>query len=201
VTNSAVSGTAASVALPGKRERLVAAATQMLYEHGVEKTTLADIAAAADVPLGNVYYYFKTKDALVAAVIETYGQAYDVMSAELDQQPTPQARLKALIQAWVGNRELLASHGCPVGTLTCELDKRTDSLRAQAATVLAQLVGWAQRQFEAMRRPDARELAVALVAAYEGIALLANTLEDPGLVTAEGRRLERWIDDLACAAA
>ena len=201
MTNSAVSGTAAAVALPGKRERLVAAAKQMLYEHGVEKTTLADIAAAADVPLGNVYYYFKTKDALVAAVIETYGQAYDVMSAELDQQPTPQARLKALIQAWVGHRELLASHGCPVGTLTSELDKRTDSLRAQAATVLAQLVGWAQRQFEAMGRPDARELAVALVAAYEGIALLANTLEDPGLVTAEGRRLERWIDDLAGAAA
>jgi TetR/AcrR family transcriptional repressor of nem operon len=201
VTNSSVSSAAAPVALPGKRERLVAAATQMLYEHGVEKTTLAGIAAAADVPLGNVYYYFKTKDALVAAVIETYGQAYDVMSAELDQQPTPQARLKALIRAWVGRRELLASHGCPVGTLTSELDKRTDGLRAQAATVLAQLVSWAQRQFEAMGRPDARELAVALVAAYEGIALLANTLEDPGLVTVEGRRLERWIDDLAGAAA
>ena len=67
--------------------------------------------------------------------------------------------------------------------------------------MLTQLVGWAQRQFEAMGRPDARELAVALVAAYEGIALLANTLGDPGLVSAEGRRLERWIDDLADAAA
>jgi TetR/AcrR family transcriptional repressor of nem operon len=44
----------------GKRERLVAAATKMLHEQGVEKTTLADTAAAADVPLGNVYYYFKT---------------------------------------------------------------------------------------------------------------------------------------------
>jgi TetR/AcrR family transcriptional repressor of nem operon len=43
----------------GKRERLVAAATKMLHEQGVEKTTLADTAAAA-VPLGNVYYYFKT---------------------------------------------------------------------------------------------------------------------------------------------
>jgi len=201
VTNSLAPGADAPLASLGKRERLVAAARQMLHEHGVEKTTLADIAAAADVPLGNVYYYFKTKDALVAAVIETYGQAYDLMSAKLDQEPTPQARLKALIQAWVGNRELLAQHGCPVGSLTCELDKRTDGLRTQAAAVLVQLVGWAQRQFEAMGRPDARELAVALVAAYEGIALLANTLGDPGLVSAEGRRLERWIDDLAGAAA
>jgi hypothetical protein len=96
-----------------------------------------------------------------------------------------------------GKRERLAAHGCPVGSLTSELDKRTDDLHTQAAAVLEQLAGFAQRQFEAMGRPDARELAVALVAAYEGIALLANTLGDPGLVSVEGRRLERWIDDLA----
>ena len=47
-----------------------------------------------------------------------------------------------------------------------------------------------------MGRDDARELAVALIAAYEGIALLAATLRDPGLISAEGGRLERWIDSL-----
>lgn len=185
----------------GKRERLVDAARQMLYEHGVEKTTLADIAAAADVPLGNVYYYFKTKDALVAAVIETYGQAYELLSVRLEQQPTPQARLKALIGVWVGQSELLTSHGCPVGSLSSELDKRADDLRIQAAAVLEQVISFAQRQFEDMGRSDARELAVALVASYEGIALLANTLGDPSLVSVEGRRLERWVDDLAGATA
>ena len=67
----------------GKRERLVAAARRVLYEEGVEKSTLADIAAAADVPLGNVYYYFKTKDALVSAVIEDYRQTFGEMNAQL----------------------------------------------------------------------------------------------------------------------
>jgi AcrR family transcriptional regulator len=52
-----------------KRERLIAAACQVMYAQGVEKTTLADIAAAAGIPLGNVYYYFKTKDHLLQAVI------------------------------------------------------------------------------------------------------------------------------------
>jgi TetR/AcrR family transcriptional regulator, transcriptional repressor for nem operon len=37
---------------------------------------------------------------------------------------------------------------------------------------------------------------VALIAAYEGVALLAATLRDPGLISAEGDRLERWIDSL-----
>ena len=40
---------------PGKRERLVAAATKLLHQQGIERTTLADIANAADVPAGNVY--------------------------------------------------------------------------------------------------------------------------------------------------
>ena len=49
----------------GKRERLVEGAQGAFHEQGVERTTLADVASRADVPLGNVYYYFKTKDQLV----------------------------------------------------------------------------------------------------------------------------------------
>jgi AcrR family transcriptional regulator len=168
----------------------------MLHEHGVEKTTLADIATAAGVPLGNVYYYFKTKDALVSAVIENYGEAYATASTELGRHGTPQDRLKALIRTWTSNRDQLARHGCPIGSLCSELDKRDEQLRAEAAAVLAQMLDWAQEQFQAIGRPDARELAVALVAAYEGVALLASTLHDPELISAEGRRLERWIDSL-----
>jgi hypothetical protein len=63
------------------------------------------------------------------------------------------------------------------------------------------MIEWAAGQFTAMGRADARELAVALIAAYEGIALLANALQDPGLIDAEGRRLDRWIDTLATEAA
>jgi TetR/AcrR family transcriptional repressor of nem operon len=180
----------------GKRDRLVTAARRALYEQGVEKTTLADIAAAADVPLGNVYYYFKTKDALVSAVIESYQRSYGDLSAELDQQEGPVDRLKALIRALTSRRDLLASYGCPIGSLNMELDKRVDGLRTEAGTILAGLIDWAETQFRAMGRQDARELAVALIAAYEGIALLAATLRDPSLISAEGDRLNRWIDSL-----
>ena len=48
-----------------------------------------------------------------------------------------------------------------------------------------------------MGRRDARDLAFALLASYEGMALLANTFRDPKLIVREGRRLERWIDSLA----
>jgi TetR/AcrR family transcriptional regulator, transcriptional repressor for nem operon len=184
----------------GKRERLVTAARRVLYQHGLEKTTLADIAAEADVPLGNVYYYFKTKDALVSAVIESYQHSYGKLSAELNQYEGPVGRLKALVRALIAWQDQLASYGCPIGSLSCELDKREDDdLRSDAGAILAGLIDWAEVQFRAMGRRDARELAVALIAAYEGIALLAATLREPSLISAEGDRLNRWIDSLGHA--
>ena len=181
----------------GKRERLVAAACLVLHEQGVERTTLADIAQAADVPVGNVYYYFKTKDQLVEAAIDAHGDRLRTTLAALDRRRTPQVRLKGIVREWTSQGELVSKYGCPFGTLACELDKRSDGLDQTAAVLLGTLVGWAEQQFRAMGRADARDLAVALVASYQGIALLTNTFRDPELMTREGRRLERWIDSLA----
>jgi len=188
----------------GKRERLVAAACRVLHEQGVERTTLADIALAADVPVGNVYYYFKTKDQLVEAAINAHGNDLRAMLSALDRRRTPQARLKGLIGALVEQRELAARYGCPFGTLACELDKRPDGLDRTAADVLGILADWAEQQFRSMGlrdQADARDLAIALVASYQGISLLTNTFRDPELMVREGRRLERWIDSLASEAA
>ncbi|MEU7146230.1 TetR/AcrR family transcriptional regulator [Nocardia sp. NPDC046473] len=180
----------------GKRERLGTAAARVFHEQGVEKTTIADIAHAADVPVGNVYYYFKTKDQLVRAAIGAHEQTLGVLLGLLEQLPTPQDRLKALIGGWVDERETAARYGCPSGTLAAELDKRADGLDRELAGVMRQLVDWVEGQFAAMGRADAKELAVALIAAYQGISLLTNTFRDPELMVAEGGRLTRWIDSL-----
>lgn len=180
----------------GKRERLAAAAARVFHERGVEKTTLADIAHAADVPVGNVYYYFKTKDQLVQAAIGAHEGTLREMIAELERRESPADRLKALVRGWVEQREVAAQFGCPSGTLATELDKRADGLDREMARVMRALIDWAQTQFAAMGRPDAAELAVALIAAYQGISLLTNTFREPELMSVEGRRLERWIDSL-----
>lgn len=172
------------------------AACQVLHEQGVERTTLADIAQAADVPVGNVYYYFKTKDQLVEAAIKALGEKLRADLAVLDRRRTPQGRLKGLIRSLTGQRELIAKYGCPFGTLACELDKRADGLDRPAAEVMSILAGWAEQQFRSMGQADARDLAIALIASYQGIALLTNTFRAPDLMVREGRRLERWIDSL-----
>jgi AcrR family transcriptional regulator len=181
----------------GKRERLVAAAREVIHQQGVEKTTIADIAHAADVPVGNVYYYFKTKDELVAAAIDGHARDARAMLDSLERHRTPQARLKGLIRALTDQRELAARYGCPLGSLCSELDKRTDGLDHSCAQLLGLPIDWAERQFSQMGRRDARDLAIALIASYQGIALLTNSFRDPGLMAREARRLERCIDSLS----
>ena len=182
---------------PGKRERLVASAAELIHRQGVEATTLAEIAQAADVPPGNVYYYFKTRDDLVRAVIDQRTESFRELLHSLEQQPTPPARLKALIRSWADARELVAEHGCPMGTLCSELSKQDDGLAREAAEVLALPIDWAQAQFREMGHNDARELATTLLAGVQGATLLANTFHDPQIMTHQTRRLEHWIDTLA----
>ena len=181
----------------GKRERLVASAREVIHRQGVEKTTIADMAQAADVPVGNVYYYFKTKDELVAAAIDGHVRDVQAQLHSLERLRTPQARLKALVRELMSQRDLVADYGCPLGTLCSELDKRADGLDRTCAELLRLPVDWAEQQFRSMGRRDARDLAVALIASYQGIALLTNTFRDPDLMAREGRRIERWIDSLA----
>ena len=182
----------------GKRERLVDGARQVLHAQGVEASTLADIAAAADVPLGNVYYYFKTKDELVEAAIEAHAADIRAFLTSFERHRTPRARLKAFVRALVEQRDLAARSGCPHGTLCSELAKHDDDDLRDVAPQLIQIpVDWAEQQFRELGRRDARDLAVALIASYQGISLLTNTFRNPTLMEREGRRLERWIDELA----
>lgn len=182
---------------PGKRERLVAAAIQLLHQRGIERTTLADIAKAADVPAGNVYYYFKTKNEVIAAVIDAHVQQTRATLASIESRHrSPKSRLKNLVSEFVGQREILVQYGCPFGSLCSELDKHADGSGVAAAELMRVPIEWAEEQFRLLGRNDAHDLAVNLLAIYEGSALLANTLRDPDILSRQARRLDRWIDAL-----
>jgi TetR/AcrR family transcriptional regulator, transcriptional repressor for nem operon len=181
----------------GKRERLVASAGDLLHRNGVSATTLAQVAEAADVPVGNVYYYFKTKDDLVRAVIDARSDQVRAMLDSLQSRRSPGARLKALAHQWVVMRELVARHGCPFGTLAAELDRGHDRLDGAATRPIGLILDWAEDQFRQLGRRDARDLAVAFFAGVQGAALLANALRDPDIMTSQVRHLERWIDGLS----
>jgi TetR/AcrR family transcriptional regulator, transcriptional repressor for nem operon len=178
---------------PDKRTRLIETAMKLAYSRGFRETSLADIAEAARVPVGNVYYYFKTKEELAEAVVERRRAA----RAEWDRLSSPKERLLAFVASIQANREQLARGGCPVGNLCSELHKEGGTLTKKSATLFTEPIGWLEKQFRAAGHDkDSRELAMHLFSAFQGMAAVAHGANEPDLVLVEVRRLKNWINTL-----
>ena len=183
---------------PDKRVRLIRSALALVYKHGFAETRLADIAAKANVPPGNVYYYFKTKEEIGAAIIDERLSQIKALQGELDKLGSAQERLCAFIQMTFDNRETLARGGCPTGSLCTELHKEGGPLAQRSSALFEQLLKWLEVQFGALgKSTDAHGLAVHLLSALQGIAVLAHSLNDPSIVVAEAKRLQQWIRTLS----
>src|SRR2546426_8737034 len=177
-----------------KRSRLVSAAVGLAYQNGFGATSLADIAREAGVPLGNVYYYFKTKDQIGDAIVELRLSRFRKLLQELDKADSPQERLCGFVQIKINNREGLARSGCPVGTLCSELHKNGGAVAKKSTVLLAEALSWMEAQFKALGKgADSRGLAVHLLSATQGVSVLAHTFHDQGMIETEAARLKEWI--------
>jgi len=164
------------------RQRIVTAAAELMFEHGVAETTLEDIRAAAGVSGSQVYHYFEDKQALVRAVVEYQTDAVlDYQGAHLDHLDT-----MAGLRAW---RDLLVDHqrqlqcrgGCPIGALGAEVAETDAAARLAVARGFRR---WEQRIRDGLLAMHARgdlpagvdpdDLALATLAALQGGLLLTQ---------------------------
>jgi AcrR family transcriptional regulator len=59
----------------GTRDRVLVVALALFNERGADRVTIADIAHAAGINEGNLYYYFQKKEHLVLALFEGFAAA------------------------------------------------------------------------------------------------------------------------------
>ncbi|PRQ02911.1 putative HTH-type transcriptional regulator YxaF [Enhygromyxa salina] len=179
-----------------KRERLIAAGCEVLYEQGLRGTSLADIAERAGVPLGNVYYYFKTKEDLARAVIAQRRLNIEARSADIEATiADPRERLREFIRRAGEARTQVATYGCPYGTIAQELGKTEGVLATEAGDLLRVQRDWVAAQYEALGLPcdEAKIRAIELLAAMQGTSLLTHTFCDASIMKREFERLDRRI--------
>ncbi|MFO1257326.1 MAG: TetR/AcrR family transcriptional regulator [Gammaproteobacteria bacterium] len=177
-----------------KRVRLIEAAKVLIHQQGFNLTTLADIAQEADVPLGNVYYYFKTKEAIGIAVIEKRASEWAERLAMWSELPEPQVRLNALIKYGLEDLEVTARFGCPIGGLCQELGKQGGTLSDLAAKLLHDILQWGEEQFRALGFGDiSASHALNLVAMIQGTFLLTHTFKDPKIASRQSEELQKWL--------
>src|SRR5215469_6815641 len=179
-----------------KRSRLIEAAVMLTYRHGFGATSLADIAREADVPLGNIYYYFKTKDEIGEAIVERRLERFRAFTQRLSVL-SPKERLEAFVQMTIESAPELAKSGCPVGTFCSEIHKGGGPLTEKASHLFAGTLDWMEAQFAGLGKgADSRKLAIHLLSALQGMSVLAHTLRDPGLVATEVEGLKEWLRGL-----
>jgi len=180
-----------------KRSRLIETAAKLAYLRGFRETSLADIAEAAKVPVGNVYYYFKTKEEIGEAVVDRLLAQFRAFREELEQAGSPKERLLAFVNNIRVRREQLAGGGCPLGGLCSELHKEGGALAKKSTALFTEQLSWLEDQFRAAgHRKNSRQLAVHLFSVFQGISLVAFSSHDPELVVMETKRLKDWINAL-----
>jgi AcrR family transcriptional regulator len=164
------------------RARVVEAAADLIYVHGVERTSLDDVMAASGVSKSQLYHYFADKDALVLDVIAK--QTERVLGAQQPHLETLDslAALKAWRNVIIRLNKATQGRGCPLGSLASELANDSEPARKRLADAFSMWRDRIERGLARMRErgeltasADPRELALALLSAVEGGLLLAKT--------------------------
>ena len=168
------------------RERIVAAAAELMSQRGVARTTIEDIQEAAAVSTSQMYHYFADKGDLVAAVIDFQtDRVLAVQHMGLD-------RLECLedLRRWRDimvdlMRRLGCVGGCPIGSLGSDLAETDPLARAQVARSFVQWETMIRDGLKAIAArgelPDGTEvdnLALAMLAAIQGGLLLSQVRRD-----------------------
>lgn len=180
------------------RTRIIEAADQLFYKRGYNQTSFSDIADITGIPRGNFYYYFKTKDDILAAVVETRVKQYQEALMSCDNvTDNPRERLLAFIGIMDSSEDSVVDTGCPIGSLCSELAKDTDALQSKSREVFELLRDWMSKQFEDIGLVDANDKAMDLLSRMQGTAVMACAFKDSAYLHRSLGDLKSWINSLS----
>ena len=186
------------------RERIVAAAAELMSQHGVARTTIEDIQQAAAVSTSQMYHYFADKGDLVAAVIDFQtDQVLAIQHLGLDRLESLEdlRHWRTIMVDMV--RGLGCVGGCPIGSLASQLSETDPLARAQVARSFAQWETMIRDGLNVIAArgelPDGTDLdtlALAMLAAIQGGLLLSQVRRDTAPLEAAVDTMIEHLDTL-----
>jgi len=181
-----------------KRIKLIESASLLFHRNGLSATSLADIAKHADIPIGNVYYYFKTKEELALAVIEKHREKFNGAYKLLDEAiEDPRQRLIEAVKTFNRSRDDYMKYGFPIGKIIDGDDVKTDNVARAAAKIFLEFIEWSTEQFKKLGHDgDARRYAASTMSGIQGAVLMSKALQDPQVISDEIDRLVLWLEHM-----
>lgn len=162
---------------PQRREQIIEALFDCLADKGHESITVKDIASRANVHYGVIHYYFKSKDEIVSAMVDSIIAKYERLLVERIQ-PIPSATEKLrvaidfLVDEFIFNRRLnrvfynLVQMAYERKPIHVALQKQLRAYRGHIAEVVSEGIEGGE-----FARQDAAQMASLMVALVEGMAL------------------------------
>jgi len=155
-----------------QRREILHAARGVFARRGVEGTGLAHVADAAGMGRSSLYHYFRSKEALVRALIrEQMEQEEALFRAALAREGSPLERIAALVG---GQVELFEAWRAMAG-LTLDLwsrhAKRFRPFFRRLREILGTLIEAGQRAGEIDRALDSEFAAAGIIATIDGLLL------------------------------
>jgi len=169
----------ASSAVPGTRDRLIAAMTDALRRRGFHGVGVADILQQAGAPKGVLYHHFPggKADLAVAAIDRVVDRMIAGLDQLLAQQPDPLQATRLWLQSATGRLQASGfESGCPLATIALETTAADTALREALARAFERLRQRLAQALSAAGHDAARaeSLAALIVSAYEGGLLQAR---------------------------
>jgi TetR/AcrR family transcriptional regulator, transcriptional repressor for nem operon len=116
----------------GTKDRIIGKAMDLFWRQGYEATGVAQIQSEAGVLPGSFYFFFKSKEALLLAVLDRYMEILHsaLRDPVVRKTQDPLERVFTLLDFY--RRQIKASRfqlGCPIGNLAPELGNRSPAAR------------------------------------------------------------------------
>jgi len=182
------------------RQKIVDAADHLFYSRGYNQTSFSDIADETGIPRGNFYYYFKTKEDILAAVVDARLMEFKSMLIECENNACePLQRLHALAQFPLQREQQVLQYGCPIGSLSSELVKEQDTEISQArlTAVFDLLKDWIEQQVNQMQlNKVSDEIAKDMLAKMQGVIMIANVYNDVAFLHRGVKDIQTWLNQL-----
>ncbi|BCL78181.1 TetR family transcriptional regulator [Ktedonobacteria bacterium brp13] len=178
------------------RQRLIAAARDVIYAQSYEAASVDELCAAAGVNKSSFYHFFSSKQDLVLVALESQWQRLQevfLKPAFADNLP-PQEQIMRLFELMLQGQQAQKQksghmYGCPLGNLTLEMSTLDEVLRERTAYYFQQWLNYFEQVLRKAKEQgiipstlDTALTAQALLAYLEGVLLLAKSRNDPTLI-------------------
>lgn len=179
------------------RDKIVETADDLFYRQGFNHTSFSDISKAVGISRGNFYYHFKTKDDILAAVIEKRKAGISKMLRHWSETITePRNRLHRYIDMIVGNQENIVDYGCPIGSVCSELIKLKNINKSNATEMIVLFKDWLSEQFSLLGhdKETSEQHSMHILTCTQGISLMGQAFKDSQFIQREADDLKHWIE-------